>query len=494
MLLSELLTSAGVSPKRLSGDIEINAVHCDSRRCGKGSCFVAVRGVDEDGHRFIPAALAAGASAVICQDDAGVPFNVPHAVFDDARLSLGPLAQACLGWPARKLTNIGVAGTKGKTTITYLIRSILKSAGVSSGLIGTITCETGRRIIESKNTSPDAALLAELQAEMVAAGMTHMVMEVSSHALHQHRVGGVDFRVGVFTNLTGDHMDYHKTEENYFAAKRMLFESLSPGAAAVINIDDPHGPRIVPATRAKVCRYGIAERPTPAMEFRADIRRMDFTGSEFVLHAGGRAIDIRTPLMGRHNVYNCLAAAGACWSLGIELDAIAASLSQVTRVPGRLERVPIEAPYQVFVDYAHTDDSLANVLRAMGHVKGNGRVLVVFGCGGNRDTTKRPRMARVAEELADGIFVTSDNPRKEDAQSILDMIVAGFSPQGLRRAVVEIDRRKAITLAVNEAKAGDIVLIAGKGHENYQIIGETKHHFDDIEVASQAIRSREGRA
>ncbi len=490
MLFTELLAASALRPRAMAGDALVTHVVADSRRCKAGTCFVATRGSEKDGHAFIPAALAAGASAVVCQDPSAVPAGVPVAVIDADPRAVGVLAQACLGWPSRKLANIGITGTKGKTTITYLIRSILQAAGRPSGLIGTIHCQTGKRTIESSNTSPGPADLAEYQAEMVEAGLTHMVMEVSSHALHQHRVAGVDFRVGVFTNLTGDHMDYHKTEENYFAAKRMLFESLAPYAAAVINTDDPHGPQIEPATRALIYRYGIDSDA----QLRAEIRRMDFTGTEFVLHAGGRAIPVRTPLMGRHNVYNCLAAAGACFALGVPMDTIVASLSAVTRVPGRLERVPVEAPYQAFVDYAHTDDSLANVLRSMVHVKAAGRVLVVFGCGGNRDSTKRPRMARVAEQLADRVFVTSDNPRKEDPQAILDQIVAGFTPAGRQRAVVEIDRRKAIELAVAEARSGDILLIAGKGHENYQIVGETKHHFDDIEVASEAMRRREGRS
>ena len=488
MRFSMLLKSAGISPRHCRGEAEVTSVAVDSRQCQAGACFVAVRGWADDGHRYIPAAVSAGSSAVVCEDASTVPPEVAFAAVDDAREALGRLAQAIRGWPARALTSIAITGTNGKTTVAHLIREALAAAGHSPALLGTIRYETALRSVPAVTTTPDPVSLAEMTAEMVAGGQTHLVMEVSSHALDQRRTAGLDFRVAVFTNLSGDHLDYHKTMDRYLAAKRLLFEGLSPDATAVVNRDDDNnvGEAMAKATRAKVLWYGLS----PAADLRARIREIDATGTRFDVICGAQEIPVATPLIGRHNVFNWLAAAGACTALGMDLSAVAPALERVAKIRGRLERVDSPAPYQVFVDYAHTDHALANVLSSFVAVKG-GRVIVVFGCGGERDRTKRPRMARVAEQLADRIVVTSDNPRNEDPQAIIDEIVAGLGEAGRAKADIEPDRRAAIGLAISQAREGDVVLIAGKGHEPYQILGDRRVQFDDVEVAEEMMRRRE---
>ncbi len=320
---------------------------------------------------------------------------------------------------------------------------------------------------------------------MVRSAQTHLVMEVSSHALDQRRTEGVDFRAAVFTNLSGDHLDYHGSMEAYIEAKKRLFRELTPDATAVINADDPVGESIAHDTSARILRYGM---DNPA-DLAARIEDAGVAGTAFVLVFDERETPVRTPLIGRHNVYNCLAAAGAAIALGIDVETIAGALGELDIVPGRLQRVHSDAPFGVFVDYAHSDDALANVLEAIRSIE-HRRTLLVFGCGGDRDRSKRPRMAKVAETFADHIVVTSDNPRTEAPGAIIDEILAGFSDSGTRRVVVDPDRRKAIALAIDEACQGDIVLIAGKGHEDYQILGSERIHFNDVEAAGELLRER----
>ncbi len=487
MQFRELIHTAEVAVREVRGDAEIGDVCVDSRRAQRGSCFVAVRGSQADGHGFIPAALAAGASAVVCDDPSHVPASVACAVVDDTRIAAGRLAQAVRGWPARQLTAVGITGTNGKTTTAYLVRGMLESLGHRTGLLGTITYETHRRSHPAPNTTPDAVQLAALTEEMVSAGCSHLVMEVSSHALDQHRTGGIEFAAGVFTNLTGDHLDYHGTMDAYAAAKHKLFVPMGPQQAAVLNRDDPYFPGFAAAARnARVLGYGLGE----GCDLRAEIGATDASGTRFTLHYGGRSVPVNTPLIGKHNVYNLLAGAGVGLGLGLELDAVVRGIEGIARVPGRLERVPTSRPWSVFVDYAHTDDALENVLAAVRPLT-RGRLIVVFGCGGDRDRTKRPRMARVCERLADVVVVTSDNPRTEDPAAILSEILTGFAPDTNGRVRVEPDRRAAIDLAIDTAREGDVVLIAGKGHEDYQILGTTKIDFDDRRVAAAALRRRE---
>ena len=488
MRFSELLDQAGVPVRKLRGQAEVTGVRADSRRCEPGCCFVAVRGRADDGHKYIRGAVSAGAAAVVCEDPAGIPSSVASAVVDRSQTAVGPLAQAFRGWPARRLVALAVTGTNGKTTVVYLVRSVLAAAGFDPATLGTVRYETGGRSVPAGTTTPDPLELAEMTAEMAQAGKTHLVMEVSSHALDQGRTEGLDFRAGVFTNLSGDHLDYHGTMDAYQAAKRRLFEQLAPGAAAVINRDDAAADAMADATRAKVLWYGLS----PLADLRGRIERIDAAGTRFTLMHRGRQVDAFTPLIGRHNVFNCLAAAGACAAIGLDLETIAAGLERTRRVPGRLERGGAAAPHTVLGGYPPTDDALANVLGALRPLTG-GRIILVFGCGGDRDRTKRPRMAGVAERLADRIVVTSDNPRTEPPRAIIDEVLAGFSERGRARAEVEQDRRAAIELGVGMAEAGDAVLIAGKGHENYQVIGSKRVHFDDVETAGELIRRRQAR-
>lgn len=486
MQLSRLLSAAGVAVLARRGEAEVTAVTADSRRVGEGACFVAVRGPQADGHQYIAQAVAAGAAAVICEDAAAVPEGPAVATLASTARDIGPVAQAFFGWPARHLKLVGVTGTKGKTTFTYLVRHILAHCGIDAGLIGTIAYEFAGRKIPADNTTPGAVALAEMMGQMVDAGLKHAVMEVSSHALHQHRTAGLSFAAAAFTNLTGDHLDYHGTPEAYLDAKGLLFSTLEPTATAVINRDDPAWSKLSALTRGRVLLYAVE----PAGEARADLvaRGVNITssGTKFHLCFNGSRAAVHTNLIGLHNVSNCLAAAGACAALGLELEAIAQALSLPVQVPGRCQRVGGGGDFEVIVDYAHTDDSLANTLSALRPLTA-GRLIVLFGCGGDRDRTKRPRMARVAQELADRVVLTQDNPRTEKPEQIFEDILAGFDVAGRSKLTVEPDRRAAIRLAIGQARKGDVVVLAGKGHENYQIIGTQKRHFDDAEVAAECL-------
>jgi UDP-N-acetylmuramoyl-L-alanyl-D-glutamate--2,6-diaminopimelate ligase len=485
MKLSELLDLAGVEALSVSGEADITSLVCDSRKVTAGACFVAIAGPDSDGHNFIGQAIDAGCAAVICQNAKKAPINVPAVVLDDTHRAIGPLAQAMRGWPARKLSLVGITGTNGKSTIAWILRRILDRAGHSAGLLGTISYDIAGRVVPAGNTTPGPVELAEMMSALVDAGGTHLVMEVSSHALDQDRVSGLEFRAGIFTNLTGDHLDYHGDMDAYRVAKRKLFESLGPDAVGVINRDDPYADAFADACACPVAWYGLS----PASDFYGRIERIDASGTVFTIVTADRELPVDTPLIGRHNVYNCLAAACGAASLGVAWDVIGAALHDIDRIPGRLERVPADRPFDVFVDYAHTHDALDNVLSSLQALT-KGKLIVVFGCGGDRDRTKRPKMARVAQTRADRIFITSDNPRSESPEAIIEEIVAGLNSIGRERTAVEPDRRAAIGMAIDEAKPGDVVLIAGKGHETYQIIGAERFDFDDVQVARDMLEGR----
>ncbi len=482
-------------------DPMVNAVVEDSRAAAPGACFVAVRGTQADGHDYVPAAIRAGAVAVVCERPVEVPPGVACLRVAEGRGVAGRLAAFLHGLDdlqkQGRFKVVGITGTNGKSTFCFLVRSILRQAGLRSALIGTVQYDLCSRTIEASMTTPPAATLMAYLAEAAGAGATHAVMEVSSHALDQGRCDGLKFSVGVFSNLTGDHLDYHKTMEAYLQAKKRLFDSLEPDALAVVNVEDPAGEQMVADCRGRVLRYGIADTAQKSLDVWATIREMTAAGTRFQLAAryparGGKVFttEVDSALIGRHNVQNCLAAAGACVALDIDLEVIAAGLRAVRCVPGRLQAVDAgDAGPAVLVDYAHTDDAMANVLSALRPLT-SGKLIVVFGCGGDRDPTKRARMARVAAQLADRIIVTNDNPRTEDPAKIIAEITAGFDAESLLRVTVEPDRRAAIRLAIGGASPGDIVLLAGKGHETYQIVGTQKFDFDDAAVAGEVLRSR----
>jgi len=462
----------------------------DSRLVNNGDIFVAVKGTVYDGRDFIEQALANGAKYIVRQrhkSDIGHRASGIEIIVNDSAEAAAILAQAARGNPALKLTNLAVTGTNGKTTVAYLVRSIIQTAGEKCGLIGTIIYDTGLAASQAVLTTPDCLDIAQAQSQMVKADVKYMVIEASSHALSQNRLAAVNFKAAAFTSLGGDHLDYHKTKEEYLAAKSKLFKSLSADATAVLNKQSPQAEQIAGQTEAKILWYAVDE---PA-DISAHIESIDINGTVFMMEYAGQSSIVTTHLPGRYNVSNSLAAAGLCLAAGFDLKTIKNGLSALKVIPGRLERVDYtghgtRVTGHVFIDYAHTDDALKNVLVTLKPLC-KGRLTVVFGCGGDRDRTKRPRMAAVAEQLADCVIVTSDNPRTEKPEDIIAEIITGFKNPNSQKITIEADRRKAIELAIKTAGKDDIVLIAGKGHENYQIIGTRKFDFDDKKVARECL-------
>lgn len=479
MTFTQLL--ALVQSKRL-------CVCADSRQVRPGDVFVAVQGSQVDGHDFIEQAASKGAGFIVSQRPVD---GIDCVVVQDTAQALGLLAQASFDNPSSKLTNLAVTGTNGKTTVSYLVRSILEYSGTACGLIGTIEYDTGRSAVPAPLTTPDAVTIARAANEMVNNGAEYMMIEASSHALIQKRLAGISFTAAAFTNLTGDHLDYHKTEDDYLDAKTLLFTGLPAHGLAILNAesDEAHIIAEIIEPETRILWYGIGRH----VDIDAHVRRMDAEGSEFSIIFNNYSEKVVTSLPGRHNILNCLAAAGLCLAVGIRLDEICSGLSSLEAVPGRLQPVRLDhldhLGFQIFVDYAHTDDALKNVLTTLKPLC-ESRLIVVFGCGGDRDKTKRPRMAHVAEKMADRIIVTSDNPRTENPDAIIADIMKGFSNSEDGRLTIEADRSRAIGIAVDDARAGDIVLLAGKGHENYQILGTERIHFSDFEEAQKAIQAR----
>lgn len=490
MNFSELLRGLGVPHS--GGNPQIEGLHYDSRQVHPGWLFVAARGESTDGNRYIDAALAQGAIAVVT-DSAGEPRRpgVAWAVVEHGRKALAMIGANFYGHPAQKLAVTGVTGTNGKTTTTFLIESILKFCGKDPALIGTIEYHVAGKVLAAPHTTPESLELNQVFAQALAAGATDAVMEVSSHALEQGRVRGIKFEVGVFTNLTRDHLDYHHDMKSYFAAKRMLFEGVGarPPRAAAVNVEDAYGSALVDVTRRsseQVISYGIDYG-----DFHASNLDLGLRGTEFDLVTPAGKAHIRTALIGRINVYNILAAAAAASARGCALPEIAKSLPAFRQVPGRFERVDCGQPFTVVVDYAHTDDALRNLTAiARDFASRNdsrGHVITVFGCGGDRDRTKRPLMGEAAGRGSDFVVLTSDNPRSEDPHSIIQESVPGLEKAGAQFAI-EPDRKQAIALALKRAQPGDIVLIAGKGHEKVQITREGVRPFDDVQVAREELQ------
>lgn len=474
-----------------NADATIGSICDDSRSAESGSCFVAVRGHAGDAHQFIGDAVQRGAVAIVAQQNVSLNVSVPDDVavvrVTDSRVALAKLSAAFYGLTDLQKNGgfaaVGITGTNGKSTVAYLVRAVLQAAGRRTALLGTIEYDLCGRKIAAPLTTPGPIQLAQYLVEAAGAGADSAVLEASSHALDQHRTDGIRFTAGVFTNLTGDHRDYHPTQEHYLHAKKRLFDGLEDSAVAVINADDPAGPALIADCSARVLRYGT----DPRAALRAESVQLRSNGSSFLLNTPlGEAL-VRCSLIGQHNISNVLAAAGVATAMGIDPQTVARGIGSVGSVRGRLERISDDdSGVTVLVDYAHTDDALDNVLRAVKPVC-DGRLILVFGCGGDRDRSKRPRMAKVAEAHADEFVLTSDNPRTEDPQRILDDVLAGFSSRTLRGLSVERDRRAAIELAIAHAQPGDTVLIAGKGHEDYQLIGNDRLWFDDAVIARQTL-------
>ena len=460
----------------------------DSRQVTPKTLFVALRGVHTDGHHFLGDALDRGATVLVVEE---FPVALQERVqqagctvvkVSNSRQAFGLLASAYYGHPERHLRLIGITGTNGKTTTSYIIESILQAAGKAVGVIGTVSYRIGTAVLPASHTTPDALELHHLLAQMVEASLDYAVMEVSSHALDQERVWGCRFEAAVFTNLSRDHYDYHGTAEAYFAAKARLFQDL-PAVWHILNLDDAYGQRLLDMSRARLLTYGLEGEAT----CKPSAVHHGLDGIRFTLSTTKGQLEITSPLVGRHNVYNLLAGIAVAIALDIDAGAIMQGIAQLQRVPGRLERVDSGQDFAVFVDYAHTPDALEQVLQLV-RAETTGRLITVFGCGGDRDPGKRPLMGQVATRLSDYTIITSDNPRTEEPQRIIDEIITGV--QSAADYVALPDRQEAIAHAIAMAHPCDTVIIAGKGHEDYQILGQTRRHFDDCEVAQAALERR----
>jgi len=479
MLLAKLIAASGIlGPSGRVAGVRIKGVTSDSRQVVRGSLFVAVKGVEGDGHRYCRQALRAGAAALVVEER---PLSLPSSAVTicvvDSRRALERLVAVFHDDPQKRIACCGVTGTNGKTTTAFLIQNILAAADRRCGLLGTIGYDVGSGLIPMKNTTPGLTELYDVLARMVRARCTYAAMEVSSHALDQGRVAGVIFRTAVFTNLTQDHLDYHKTRARYFAAKKRLFtDHLTDSSTRIINADDPFGMRLRKGVPGRLLTYGLGGRA----DVRAVILKEGWAGSRLKVTTPRGRLEITTPLVGRYNVYNVLAAAAVGVAEGVPAGALRRGIRGCGSIPGRLERVKNNRGIHLFVDYAHTDDALKNVLESLRRIPHNGNIITVFGCGGDRDSGKRPKMGRVASRLSDHVIVTSDNPRSEDPGAIIRAILKGVKG---RRWEVDPDRRQAIGKALDRARRGDVVLIAGKGHEVCQISRGAALPFDDRLVA-----------
>ena len=483
MKLRELLCGIEVLEVHADLETEISGVSYDSRQTKSGDLFAAIAGYETDGHRFIPMALEKGAACVLCQ--ARPEGEVPYVLASDSRAALAQLGRNWFGDPAASMTMVGVTGTNGKTTATYLLKDMLeKSLGAKAGLIGTNQNMIGEEALHTERTTPESFELQALFRAMADAGCTHVVMEVSSHALCLQRVAGIRFAVGMFTNLSQDHLDFHETMEAYCDAKALLFRQSVKG---VYNADDPWAERVTGGAPCPLLSFG--ER---AGDLRAENIRLSVDGVTFDAVCEGETVPVRVGIPGGFTVYNALGALAAARGLGISLAAGAEALASCAGVKGRVEVVPVPWDYTILIDYAVTPDAIENVLTA---VRGfaQGRVVILFGCGGDRDRGKRPKMGRIAAQLADFVVVTSDNPRTEDPDFIISEILPGLEGADTPY-MVEPDRVRAIRWAMDHAQPKDVIILAGKGHETYQIVGHEKRHLDEREVVADYIAEHTERA
>jgi UDP-N-acetylmuramoyl-L-alanyl-D-glutamate--2,6-diaminopimelate ligase len=489
-LLASVRGQVEVLEQRGNLDLAVTSMTDDSRMVSKGSLFVAVKGERVDGHDFVENARQAGAAAVVAQRSVDTG-SLPYIRVSDSRKALGWLGSRFHGDPSAGLTMVGITGTNGKTTTTYLCKALLEGIGRRVGLIGTVAYQIGSETIPASHTTPGALELQQLLAKMVESGLDAAVMEVSSHALALDRTVGCEYDVAVFTNLTQDHLDFHSDMEDYFQAKLRLFIELAggrkTGKRAIINLDAPYGARVRAACPVPVWGYALSSQA----DLIAERVCLSPNGTTFTAATPAGSFFVESRLIGEHNVYNLLGAIGVALHAGATPGQVQEAAAGVTNVPGRFERVTAGQDFTVVVDYAHTPDALVRLLTAAQAVKTH-RIITVFGCGGDRDRGKRPKMGRAAVEQSDVVVLTSDNPRTEDPMAILREVEVGVREALQRRPQVAYrmipDRREAIGSAISEARSGDMVLIAGKGHEDYQIIGTKKFHFDDREVAREAIQ------
>lgn len=481
--LSDLLAAIKVEEIIGSDNKVITSLECDSRRIKRGSLFVAIRGYNVDGHKFIPLVALAGAAAIVCEEfPERLESDITYIKVANTSIALGFLASQWWGNPSRKLKLVGVTGTNGKTTTATLIYELARLRGHKAGLLSTVCNYVDNKAYATEQTTPDPLTLNELLHKMVVAGCTYAAMEVSSHAAHQHRIAGLEFAGGVFSNLTRDHLDYHKTVDAYLAAKKSFFDGLPSTAFALTNIDDKTGLVMLQNTKAKRYTYSLrqdADFMGRVIESRLDGTLMSFNGTE-----------VEVLFTGRFNAYNLTAVYGAASLLGWNDEQLPIDMSRLIPVSGRFQTFRAPNGVMAVVDYAHTPDAVVNVLQAIREVVGHdGLICTVVGAGGNRDTGKRPIMAREAARLSSRVILTSDNPRDEDPAEIIHQMEAGLDDDARRRTLSIADRREAIRAAILTAKPNEVVLIAGKGHETYQEINGVKHHFDDREVVAEVFES-----
>jgi UDP-N-acetylmuramoyl-L-alanyl-D-glutamate--2,6-diaminopimelate ligase len=483
--------------------IEIEGVAYNSKQVERNFIFVAMKGQEVNGHDYIEEAVEKGARAVVLEDEHRRVRGIPTVVVPNSRKALGTISTAFLGDPSAKMTLIGITGTNGKTTTAYLAESILRRAGFKTGLIGTIDYHFGETVQRATTTTPESYDLQKILKRMLEEGVSHVIMEVTSHALHQHRIEGCHFDIGVFTNCTPDHLDYHKTMEHYFASKTSLFthflrKSMKSHSTSLINLDDPKGQLLWQKLLEPKMSYGLnGGRHIYAKDIHASITDLSATA----VTPGGN-FPLRSFLLGEFNLYNILASAGIGLALKVHLEDIRGGIEALSGVPGRVERIQNERNIHIFVDYAHTPDALERILRTMMKLKGAGRIITVFGCGGDRDRGKRPLMGAIAGRYSDLAVITSDNPRTEDPSAITEEIEGGMRTDSIRKVEREelsegfkergylkvLDRREGIRLAIKLAKSGDVVIIAGKGHEDYQIMGRKRLPFDDRYEIKKALQ------
>jgi len=485
VLLGEISKDLNVLESTADCDTEITDICYDSRKVKKGSLFVAIEGFEDDGHRYIPSAVNNGAAAVICRKRPDIPC--PYILTDNTRLALALVSARFFGNPSEKLYMIGVTGTNGKTTTSIIIKNLIEMcSGEKAGLIGTIDNMAGDRVLASElttSTTPESRDVQELLALMEGEGCRYAVMEASSHALELSRVEGIEYSVGVFTNLTQDHLEFHKTMESYGAAKSKLFKI---SRCAVINCDDPWAGAMISSAKGRVLTYGIDSEEAALKAENIDLRPDSVSFD--ALYEGQRE-RIKLGIPARFSVYNALAAIGTCLALGFDLKSISHAIAKCRGVKGRLEVVPTPGrDFTILIDYAHTPDSLENILKTFRSFA-KGRVIVLFGCGGDRDKTKRPIMGKISAQYSDLVIVTSDNPRKEEPRAIIDDILEGMKGTQTPFMVIE-DRRGAIRWAIDNAQKDDIIILAGKGHETYQIVGKEKHHMDEREIVAGILAEK----
>jgi len=488
MKLSEVFHGIEAVVPAEAGELEIRQVACDSRKVQLRALFFALHGAKADGNTFIRDAVAHGAAVIASEvaAPAALPATVAWVQVPNARKALAIAAANFYGHPANALQLVAVTGTNGKTTTTSLIDGIVKASGAKTGLFGTIAYHTPLGNYPAPNTTPESVDLQKFLAEIRDAGGRYATLEASSHSLAMDRLWGCHFAAAVFTNLTREHMDFHKTFEDYFAAKKRLFESTGAGAPdfAVINTDDEFGKRLAGLAK-KTLSYGLES----GSDLTTKKFQLTFNGLTFTAQTPNGKVQVTSSLVGRINVYNILAAIGAAQALGLPNEAIETGIRSLESVPGRFQRIDLGQPFLVIVDYAHTDDALENLIRTARELNPKGRVITLFGCGGEKDRTKRPIMGEVTGRLSDLTILSSDNPRSEDPLKIISDIIVGLQKTN-GKYLIEPDREKAIGVAIEEARAGDIVLLAGKGHENYQILADRTEEFDDREVARKALRAR----